>query len=111
MSCKFASTFKKKVFAPLLHIIYIGNQKHLQDGLSGGEAGGVALEDGGGLSGDVDEGVGGEGDELSAETGSCGDGSNMDTSEIGVEWQVGWFVVFPLPATCLLYTSPSPRDA
>lgn len=67
-------------------------------GLGGRDAGGVAPEDRGGLGGDVTEGAEDEGDELSAGEGSCGDGSHTDTSERGVEWQVGLFVMFSLTA-------------
>ena len=51
----------------------------------------------GGASGGEDDvgagdGVGGDGDDPSS-------GSGFDTPESGVEWQVGWFVAFPFPAT------------
>ena len=41
----------------------------------------------------------GAGDGADGDGGDPSSGSGFDTPESGVEWQVGWFVAFPLPAT------------
>ena len=60
--------------------------------------GGVPPEGGmGGASGGED--YVGAGDGADGDGGDPSSGSGFDTPESGVEWQVGWFVAFPLPAT------------
>ena len=69
-----------------------------EGGLSGEGNGGVPPEGGmGGASGGED--YVGAGDGADGDGGDPSSGSGFDTPESGVEWQVGWFVAFPLPAT------------
>ena len=69
-----------------------------EGGPSGEGNGGVPPEGGmGGASGGED--YVGAGDGADGDGGDPSSGSGFDTPESGVEWQVGWFVAFPLPAT------------
>ena len=69
-----------------------------EGGLSGEGNGGVPPEGGmGGASGGED--YVGAGDGADGDGGDPSSGSGFDTPESGVQWQVGWFVAFPLPAT------------
>ena len=69
-----------------------------EGGLSREGNGGVPPEGGvGGASGGED--YVGAGDGADGDGGDPSSGSGFDTPGSGVEWQVGWFVAFPLPAT------------